>query len=634
MTASSPLFVLWKAPSSELEAGATVLSFLTPREENELVASGTAKDVVTMSRVMDAVSEEARGLYLEIVADIGLFELPDGRTLREAARGRGKASQWWYHPVAFRDSEGDPTYTNILSVLAIVREARARAAGSLHLVHPPRGVAEVLSSRFEVSIEGSSGRPEWLVLLRNLLGRVRLVLRAIETKLALKRYYRCPGQKLEVALQGYWDWSVYPDGGAGGRFIDRYFGRLAEELRACGKRVGYWCWYDPWSRPGEFRSSHEEVLVPLRSCDNVVVLQSLLTLRDMIAAALDFRSLRIFLSVARQRGFREIFSRHGLDFYPLFRLHLFSGCVRSAIPICLLVEQATTLAQASTNPGLMICFQEHFPVPRAMYGAVRGSGTRAWAVQHASYSRGKTYGALQPQKEFAPHQDGESIPRPDRICVMGKHGRQLFRDCGYGEDQILLTGSTRYDHVALPAENRIVSVPANAQRGRVNVLVATSIPASVEFLLAEAAVEAVKGLEDCVFLRLRQHPFDLIEAQPGYARLAPWLEVSANSLEEDFAWADLVLMSQSTVGEEAILAGKPVWQFRFPHPDRSALAEVTAIPRYYTVAELRNGLQEFTSATAADRPGMPVIEEVYHALFQTTPEKPSVAIAEAICVEF
>ena len=123
--------------------------------------------------------------------------------------------------------------------------------------------------------------------------------------------------------------------------------------------------------------------------------------------------------------------------------------------------------------------------------------------------------------------------------------------------------------------------------------------------MVEAVVEAIQGLENVFSLRLRQHPFDPIEAQPGFGRLASWLNVSANSLEEDFNWTDLVLISQSTVGDEAILAGKPVWQFRIPHPNRSALAECGGSSNSMSLYNL--GTAQGTARTyIGDRGGWPI----------------------------
>jgi hypothetical protein len=634
MNISSPCVVLWDLPSSELAGGATVLSFLSPRLEHELIARGAAKDVVTMARGMDAVSAEALVLYLDIVADIGLYTLPNGKTLREALRGKDKASLWWYHPVTFRDSESDPTFTNILSILAIARAVGAVGTTELRLVRPPAGVAEVLRSRYRVVVERPARRSEWINFGRSLLGRLRFLVRAVETMMALDRYYKHPNRKLDVALQGFWDWSVFPDDDSPNLLRDRYFGRLPDELRQRGKHVGYWCWYDPWNRPGKINFRHREIVVPLQSRGDVILLQSHLTIPEIVGTVLDARVLLTFLSVVWKRSFTELFARDGIDYYPLFKLPLLAGGVASGIPYCVLVERATARAAVMGKPKSMITFLEHFPHSRAMYAALGGNSTRSWSVQHASYSRGKTFLSLHPEKEFAIQRDGQAVPCPDRVCVMGELGYRLFRGCGYAQHQVLLTGSTRYEHIQIPKGDRTRQSSDPENQRAVNVLIATSLPASADFLLVDAAVEAVKGLADRIRLRLRQHPFDNMQRIAGFTKIESHLETRENTLNQDLDWADLVLISQSMVGEEAFLARKAVWQFRFPHPNQSALSEVAAIPRFYTVAELRQALLDLTTSATPLPPEESDTEQVYRALFQVGGKRPSVAIADAICAEF
>lgn len=634
MPNNSTCTVLWDLPKSKLNKEGTVLSFLSPITEHELLETGTVKEIVTMSRIMDDVSPEARELYLDLVADIGLYVLPDGRTLREALAYKSRSSLWWYHPVAFRNSEGDPTYTNILSLLAIVQEATKRGAKGLHLVKPPIGLAECLQSLFPVVVQNTTSPIDWFDLGRGLLGRIRWILRKILIQLALKRNYRRPQKKMDVVLQGFWDWSVFPAEGVEGQLSDRYFVNLPNELRKRGKSVGYWCDYDPSNRPGKKKRKNSEVLAPLKTRDDIILLESLLNPSDIVRTGLDFRPLLTFLAIHRLPSFVEVFVKDGLNFYTLFISPLFRGFISNTIPRCRLVENSVVRACQESEPKLLVCFQEHFLPSRAIYAGLRGSFSKSWAVQHASYNQGKTYGTLHQSKEFLSQPDHQSVPHPDRICVMGKNGERLFRGCGYSMNQVLLTGSTRYDDVRILRCNTCRPSMGPNHISPKKILIATSLPASTEFHLVQVAVEACKGLDKGVVLRLRTHPFGKMDRIPGYSKINNALEVSNVILDEDLQWADLILMSQSTVGEEAFLVGKPVWQFRFPHPDQSALAEVATIPKFYTVTELRQAFIDLASFSEISKPNQAEIEHVYRSLFQTNKEKPSVAIAEAIGKEF
>ncbi len=623
--------VLWTMPA-EISAVPTVFSFLAPAEEDAFGRAAGGREVVTMSRVMDEVGDEARTYYVDMIADAGLFRLNSGKTLRSELHRNGKTSQWWYHPITFRNSEGEPTYAYLLMILAIVREAVRRGIGSLHLVGPPHEVAVVLASRFTVTVDKAKPRRALVDLARGLLGRGRFITWTLGAKLALLHFRQRPIDVMDVALQGYWDWSVYADDVAPEFLHDRYFGVLPERLRQRGLKIGYWCWYDPRNRPGGAGRARRVVLRPLADRKNVLLLQSLLTIREILSAAFDFSAFPALWSASRQAGFRKLFSRRGLDLFPLFSVSILRGGLSSGIPQCLLHEMTASRAQALTCPMVAVRFQEHNPPSRAIYAALTGTSTSCWAMQHASYNHSKTYLAMHPEKEFAGTGDGEAIPHPARVCVMGDLGRKLFNECGYAPEQVLVTGSARYDQVR-PNVNKEHAVDAWGSRA-LRILVASSLPARADIQLVLAAVTAVKDLPFMVALRLRQHPFDRMELQPGWRDFAPRLEVSTGTLEEDLAWADMVLVSQSTVGEEAFLAGKLVWQFRFPHPDQSALAEVTAIPRFYTVQTLRQEFEALHDAGRLVAPTSEEVERVYRQLFQLQDIEPSIAIADAIRAEY
>jgi hypothetical protein len=627
--------ILWDLPSSPLDPNITVLSFLPPHLEHRLLTNSAIKEVVTMAKVMDQVKSDARKLYIEFVADIGLFKLPNGKTFRKALRGKGKTSLWWYHPITFRNSENEPTYANILSILAVSNKANKCGFKYLHLVRPPADIINVLKSCFKISVIQPIRYFSWLDLVRGLLGRFRFLYMLVKNKLALSSYYKPAHQNMDIAFQGFWDWSVYADSNKKKPLNDNYFGDLPHELTRCGKKIGYWCWYDPKNKPGIRKRSHQEVLKPLRNQNSVLLLPALLKLKDIITIGLDFRTLFTVFSAIRQKPFKQIFWWQKLNFYPLFKRPLIRGFLSSGIPECRLFEIAAIRAQAITQPTLTVRFQEHNPPSRAIYAAVQSTHTNSWAIQHASYNSGKTYLAIHPNKEFAPQSDGQSIPHPDRICVMGGLGKKLFSSCGYDLSNVMLSGSPRYDHVQLNKNLKTGHSLQLSKQKTLRVLVATSLPAKTDFLLVATAVEAVKGMpHDSVSLRLRQHPYDRMEKLSGFSQIEPWLNLSKYTLDEDFSWADLVLISQSTVGEEAFLAGKQVWQVRFPYPDQSALAEVSGIPCFYSIPVLRAALKNTIAHAESIQPNMVKVNEVYQALFQTSDQKPSKTIANLMCKTF
>lgn len=638
MTGKQPpksCYVLWSVIKESVpDDSSLILSFLKPIDEHELVQQLNVSDLISMVRVMDTVKKDAYDIYLEVVADIGRFSLAGGKTLRSRLHGRGRVSQWWYHPVAFRNSESEPTYTNLLAVLAILKVTKEQGIKVLHLHHPPDGVAETLRSHFSVIVDGGGKRQCWLMLLRRLLGRIRYCLRVAKEKRICDKVKReSDVESFEVALQGFWNWSIFADFDRPEKLKDRYFRALPEELKASGKRVGYWCWYDPWTGAQGERCVHRKIIEPLKERQDILLLQSLLGYGDILRVFFDFSAFLVFLSVVRKASFRSLFESNGVNFFPMFRSSLLDGALGMAIVQCQLFEKATVRANAITGSRLLVTFLEHFPQSRAMYAALRKSGTQAWSIQHACYNWGKTYGALHATKEFGVQPDGESVPHPDRICVMGELGSKIFSHCGYDKSQVLATGSCRYDHVKV-SDSFTFSQEMNKRdsTAKFKILVASSLPAHSDFVLLETVVAAVKPVDDCVTLRLRSHPFGRMDALPGFSTVADSLELSAAPLPEDLDWADLVIISQSVVGEEAILAGKEVWQIRFPHPDQSSLAEVASIPRFYSVGELQESLKQRLLNTLKRE--IPFPDQVYRSLFQVHDELPSKAIAKEILLVF
>jgi hypothetical protein len=93
---------------------------------------------------------------------------------------------------------------------------------------------------------------------------------------------------------------------------------------------------------------------------------------------------------------------------------------------------------------------------------------------------------------------------------------------------------------------------------------------------------------------------------------ARWcVALSTGSLDEDLAWADLVLFTYSTVAEEAVLKGLPAWQWKPVSFDASALSEAADIPRFASVAALRAALAGFTPGQGLPKDRDRLVEDLF-----------------------
>jgi surface carbohydrate biosynthesis protein (TIGR04326 family) len=233
-------------------------------------------------------------------------------------------------------------------------------------------------------------------------------------------------------------------------------------------------------------------------------------------------------------------------------------------------------------------------------------------VQHASYSHEKTFLFLHPSLEYKGEPDGFAVPHPDYVCVMGTLGQELFLECGYPRERVLLTGSPRYDHVT----DRCSGKHTRSARGneKLHLLMVSTLHLDLELEMIEAVCNAARDVNGFKLL-FRNHPFRRIQQHPRFAEFKDQIQVMQGLLEEDLNRADLVLFTYSTVAEEAFLLGKPVWQWLPLGFNGSALAEAVSIPQFRSVGSLREALRDFQADPCSFFPGAEIRKLALQRLF-------------------
>jgi len=169
-------------------------------------------------------------------------------------------------------------------------------------------------------------------------------------------------------------------------------------------------------------------------------------------------------------------------------------------------------------------------------------------------------------------QEVEWIGQPgyaDRVCVINEAVRKMFLQRGRSPAEVLVTGNPAFDGLADPAtieRGRDLRVRRGWDDGRVNILWASTVePARHPFTgepgdpalprNAEAALRRYVEADDRLRLVVRYHPSERIDFIPG-ERVS--FSPSAEPLDELLHAVDLVVVTASTVGLQAWLAGKPV----------------------------------------------------------------------------
>lgn len=629
------LWVCWQRPQAAPPTETPVLSFLSPGVEEDFCRECPGP-VISAREVSQEVRREALKLYQDLVASLGVTPLSGEKTFRQSLGNPGEASPWWYHPVSFKDCETDSTFNSIIALMTINHTARQRGATRLVLVGATWEIAAVLAGVYE-TVEINVAKPKvWRLWLKSLGSRLKHLLILCRDAADSRRFGGTQFKPMEVALFGFWDWSVGWEKRRNSLW-DRYFQALPGELARLGIGTQGWLVWLDLKGPGRWLGRRRgQALAGLRHCPQVTVLQSLLQPREIYRALADFRPLAKYLKVRRKAAFKKMFQVSGMDLLPLFSGPLLAGILDASLPRHRLVLLAVRRAIKQYNPRLAVSFLEHHLFARACYAGVRqaGVGTAAMVVQHANYSHEKTFLHLHPILEFQGEPDGCATPHPDYVCALGRLGYDLFRESGYPEANIFLTGSPRYDHIlSLPAHGsrtpgkpRVAVNPQN-----INLLMLAGLDVNQELEMVEAVCLAVKNLPH-YRLRLREHPMAGIQARSDFTPYRRQVQITSGSLAEDLEGADLIVFTYSTTGDEAFIQGKPVWQWLTWRYNGSSLAETGAIPQFASVVSLRQALMAFQQTPAAFLPSRAERRRVLAHLFcpSEAGESPSTRIAALI----
>lgn len=612
------LWVCWTRPSRYVTRDTRILSFLGPADEEALETQNPER-VIRARELSLKVRGEALELYVSMIARAGLVGWR-GNTFRKALASPGEAGPWWYHPSVFKDCESDPAFEWLHAALIVRLVAREQAAGEIELWGAPSELVEALGGAFRLKAHDTLPRVrEWVLWVRGLASRLKWTLWFFRTSSAA-RSVPSPDGAFDAAFVGFWDWSVTAKKG---ELADRYFKALPDEVKKRGGTAAHFAWLDPEGSPAGGRPV-PDLLELLRGRRDVVLLQAFLRAGDILRALFDFRPARAFSRLRRRSGFRRVFRARGMDLYPLLRERLLKGFLNASLPRGVLAALAVERACRRHKTKLLLSFLEHFPFSRAAYEGARRAGTDTCAVQHACYCRGKSFLFLHPSIELRGEPDGCPTPQPGTVFAMGGLGRELFLECGYPEGRVRLTGSPRYDHVSAAAPP-LAAPPA----GKPVILMLPAMGIEIEIEMVEAVCEATRDLGD-VELVVRDHRFDPVTAHPRFPRFARRVSKTSRTLEEDLSRARVVLFSYSTAGEEALLRGRPVWQWMPRGFDASALAEAADIPRFGSVSGLRKAFEEHLSRPEASRPGEDQRKAVAKRLFGPADGGAAGRIAEAV----
>lgn len=588
--ANTTVWACWQKPQASFPPTDYLLSFLSPSDELACEPICPSR-IISARKIFQTVMDEARKIYIDIVARIGTVLYDEKRTFRQALAKPGWASQWWFHPVSAKNCEYDPTFYFILSILTVNFVMHEYGLQRLVLVGATPDLAHAFRKTYSVKEMQPRRRSSNIpLILKTLASRLANALFELRNILVSRRTVSQQEKSFEIVFSSFWDWSVYFDKRSNA-LKDCYFECLPDELKSLGvSSVGWFAWLDIGQRLGKKGKRYRDRLKPLKSCKDIIILQRFLTPWILFKNTLDFFPLWRYLQIKNRPDFRIVFQKSGTDYFPLFRNQLLKGFMGWFIPHCNLVASATVKACEVYTPRLCITFLEHYLHSRSIYSSVKrgNENIQCYTTQHASYNQNKTFLFFDPTIEFRGIPDGCAVPHPDKVFAMGSLGYDLFLKCGYSKEDVYLTGSPRYDSISCRAK---FSRSFPKSKEKLKVLMVCSLDISIEMDMIEAAYLAAKGVK-CIQLLIRIHPSKKICDYTGFGRFGDRIEVTRGSLHEDLERSDLILYTFTTVAEEAYLCGKPVWQWLPLGYNGSALSSVTKITQFNSVSDLKRAFQK------------------------------------------
>ncbi len=575
MSSTTTLHVLYSPPSVRIPHGDFVLCFLSPQEE-EILPQEIRKRIIVGRREVDRHREAAERFYKELLPRFSATPC-GGKTLRQSLAMEGASNPWWYHQVSCRAVEWDPTFNTILHVFAVDGVAKERHVSAIAFHGGGKDLAEAFKQKYRIEMHGISRPQKWL--FRSVGSRFKKMLGELQNLHLLKKHLSLPKIKVDVAFQGFWDWSVSYDQKTG-EMTDNYFRALPGLLKEAGREICWFAWFSPEGR--SYRQiPAEQVARGARGVPGLVILQLFLTYMDIMKCYADFRPLIAYLAFRKNREFGELFIEDGVDYFPLIDTRLLAGFYDGSIPDAVLTERATRRAAAKYAPRLVIAFLEMFQFSRALYaGAGNGSpDSILCAMQHASYNREKCMYYIDPERDYAGRPDGIACPRPDYVFAMGELGKLLFEEAGF--TKVILTGSARYDTPYAP----VTRIPDEG----LSILLMPTLFREQEIEMVQAAYFATEHMPG-VRLLLRSHPAHRVEDMPEFKRYSDRVTPVGGDLRGNYAMADVVLFSYSTTAEEAIMCNVPVWQWLPAGFNGSAFREIGGVRAFASTVELRDAV--------------------------------------------
>jgi len=524
--------------------------------------------------------------YLALTTGIGLVER-NAKTFKESLLvDENSASLWWYHMTSCRDNTQDSVFNDMLLLYTIDNVKKETDCENI-IFHgfQSRIVKSILSKWSHSEFRNTKPGPSYFKLILKGLGSRLKYLILAGRKISITKNIKMSTKKnFDVLYFGFWDWSVKLD--SDGHISDKYHKKLPTHVsEKYGLTQAWLVLFDPHSEPGSENRKMKDVISKSLNHEDVFFLQSYIFFVDLLKEFLRVKPLITYISY--KNLIHGNLTSRGFDVSFLFKIQLLYRFLDSSILHLRLVELATKRACEVLQPATTVSFLETYPFSRACYAGVNQFNklTSNIAIQHASRNRESMFFMSDISREGAFNHQPLGMPRANYFCAMGAHGAELALTSGYNPNNVVLTGSPRFDHVVRGSSSR-------AKNHDLCVIFAASGLVDIEvpaFLLALKAIKNIAGIQ----LVLREHFFWKVSHIQEVKNCLTNIEVSKLSLDDDLDRADLVLFTTTTLAEEALMRSIPVWQIVSTGSNFSSLSDVKEVDYYFNKNDLSKALVTF-----------------------------------------
>lgn len=350
-----------------------------------------------------------------------------------------------------------------------------------------------------------------------------------------------------------------------GQWHDRYYGgTFAEIAKKEGLDPLYVFFVLDRTNILYFRYVVERALRLKKGCVNkdFVLLESLLSVKDIFSAYFNVRDLISFYKVFRSSEFSSIFIYRGIDVFTLFSYHILKS-VWFWWPGISLLEKTVENAARDLDPALSLIPFFEYNTGRAMVrGIQKGNGSRTMGFQHGPVTYFKMTYAGKPEEMDPAGSGGKPIPAPDTYCLDGQLPREILVKKGVPLSRIAVTGAPRYDCLWERAKSS--AGKERFKRGKTRIVVAAGLHDAEAMVML--TLEALAG-NPSYEIKIRLHPkyvsAGIDRLVQGYRQRSGGdkseLEVSRQgSIYDWFEQADLCIVTYSATGIEAAAFGLAV----------------------------------------------------------------------------